>query len=228
MAMLARYALTHTRITDYTSLKQCNLRQGKSILYNSNKLLWRYEGADGLKTGYTTEAKHCLIATAKRNNLRLIAVVMASPQMGGHLKDATALLDYGFDNYTCKSLLAKGYVCGTVKVEGGVIDNIEAITADEVASIYLKGQEKKLKSQIKLNSSIKVPVKRGQKLGEVLIFNDKELLKKVDAVADRDVPMASTARPITRIPRGYVFIILLLMAPAFHLMRKGYFIIRGK
>ena len=86
MAVLARYALAHTRITDYTSLKQCNLRQGKSILYNTNKLLWRYQGADGLKTGYTTEAKHCLIATAKRDNLRLIAVVMACPQMGGHLK----------------------------------------------------------------------------------------------------------------------------------------------
>jgi D-alanyl-D-alanine carboxypeptidase (penicillin-binding protein 5/6) len=228
MAVLAKYALAHTRITDYTSLKQCNLRQGKSILYNTNKLLWRYQGADGLKTGYTTEAKHCLIATAKRDNLRLIAVVMACPQMGGHLKDAMALLDYGFDHYTCKSLLAKGSICGTVKVEGGVIDNIEAITADEVASIYLKGQEKKLKSQINLNSSIKVPVKRGQKLGEVLIFNDKELLKKVDAVAVRDVPMASTAGPITQILRGYVFIILLLMAAAFYFMRKGRFIIRGK
>lgn len=97
-----------------------------------------------------------------------------------------------------------------------------------MTSIYLKGQEKKLSSQIKLNSSIKVPVKRGQKLGEVLIFNDKELLKKVDAVADRDIPMASTARQITRIPRGYVFIILLLMAPVCYLMRKGCFIVRGK
>jgi D-alanyl-D-alanine carboxypeptidase (penicillin-binding protein 5/6) len=209
MAVLARYAITHSDITNYTSIKQYQLYNRK--LKNSNKLLWQYPGADGLKTGYTTEAQHCLTATAKRDNLRLITAVMFCPQPDGHFKDSIELLNYGFNRYSCKSLLAKGYVCGTAKVLGGVTDKIEAITNTKVTSIYVKGQGNKLRSEVKLKARIKAPVKKGQKLGEILVYNDQELIKRVDAVAARDIVRSSSIDP-----GGYVLIILLLLAAAYY------------
>lgn len=79
LAVMARYALQYPKILEYTSIKEYNLRQGEFKLFNTNKLLWWYEGTDGFKTGWTSEAKYCLTATAKRDGLRLIGVVMASP-----------------------------------------------------------------------------------------------------------------------------------------------------
>lgn len=218
MAVLARYALAHSSITDYTSVKQYQLYHRK--LKNSNKLLWWYQGADGLKTGYTTEAQHCLAATAKRDGLRLITVVMFCTQKDGHFKDTIELLDYGFNHYSCKSLLAKGYVCGTTKVIGGVTDNIKVVTGTEVTSIYVKGQEKKLRSQIKLNSEIKAPVKQGQKLGEIAIYNDHDLIKKVDAVAARAVLRSSSIGQIGHSHLGYGLIILLLLAATYYYRKR--------
>lgn len=218
MTLLARYALAHSDILRYTSVKQYELQHKQ--LKSSNKLLWWYQGADGLKTGYTTEAQHCLIATAKREGLRLITVVMFCPQNNGHFKDSMELLDYGFNHYSSKSLMAKGYVCGTTKVVGGVADKVEAIAGTEVTSIYAKGQEKKIRSQIKLNSSIKAPVKRGQKLGEIEIYNDQELLKKVDAVAARNVIRSSTSEQIIGYPVVYVVIISLIVAAIYYYRRK--------
>jgi D-alanyl-D-alanine carboxypeptidase (penicillin-binding protein 5/6) len=81
MAVIARYALDHPHVLEYTSIKEYKLREGKFILYNTNKLLWWYQGTDGFKTGWTNEAKYCLTSTVKRDGLRLITVVMASPEV---------------------------------------------------------------------------------------------------------------------------------------------------
>ena len=83
MALMGRYALQHPRILEYTSIKEYPLRQGAFKLYNTNKLLWWYQGTDGYKTGWTNEAKYCLVSTVKRDDLRLIAVVMASRRCAG-------------------------------------------------------------------------------------------------------------------------------------------------
>jgi D-alanyl-D-alanine carboxypeptidase (penicillin-binding protein 5/6) len=218
MAVLARYALNHSNIIEYTSVKQYQLFHRN--LKNSNKLLWQYQGADGLKTGYTSEAQHCLTATANRNGLRLITVVMGCSQKDGHFKDSVKLLDYGFNHYSSKSLMKKGYVCGTIKVIGGTINNIKAITSSEVKSIYAKGRENKFRTQIKLYSNIKEPVKKGQKLGEILIFNERELIKKADAVAAQDVLRSGLSLQITGFSLVYGSIALLLLAGTYYFYRR--------
>jgi len=212
MAVIARYALTHTRITEYTSLKQYNLRQGSSKLSNSNKLLWWYQGANGLKTGWTSSAKHCLTASAKRGNLQLIAVVMACPRAHGHLQDAIEMLDYGFERYTSKVLLPQGTVCGTVKVKNGEQDRVQVTAAEAVGSVVLKGQEEKLRSEAKLNSIVSAPVKKGQKLGEILVYNNQALLKKVNLLASQDVSAAKLSNiPPHSSSIAYVLLTLFLI-----------------
>jgi D-alanyl-D-alanine carboxypeptidase (penicillin-binding protein 5/6) len=211
MAVMARYALLQTRVTQYTSLKEYNLRGGSSKLFNSNKLLWWYEGANGLKTGWTSDAKHCLTASAQRGNFQLIAVVMGCPGGRSHLYDAMKLLNYGFERYECKVLIPKGAVCGTVKVKKGKTDHVQVKTQDAVGSIVLKGQQDKLKSKSQLNSNISAPVEQGQVLGQMLVYNDRVVVKKVNLVAARNVPAAQTSAFFSA---SYLWLLLLFLSAA--------------
>lgn len=188
MAVIARNALSHPRVLEYTSIKEYKLRQGKFVLYNTNKLLWWYAGADGFKTGWTNEAKYCLTSTVKRDGLRLISVVMASPEVRGHFRDSMELYNYGFSKYAYKSFFAQGSVCGMVQVGKGSEDAVEAVAADDVGSIYLKSEKTNMSHAQQLSKYIDAPVKKGQKLGEMQVFKDDTLIKTIDIVSAKDVP----------------------------------------
>jgi len=198
MAVIARHALSYPKILEYTSIKEYSLRQGEFILYNTNKLLWWYEGADGFKTGWTNEAKYCLTSTVKRDGLRLIGVVMANPEPRGHFQDSMKLFNYGFARYTYKNITPQGSVCGVVKVGKGVKDKIEVIAEEDVGSVVKKGEEKKITSQIDLPEYINAPIKKGQKLGEYLVYNDGNLYKKVNLVANEDLPRSGLIKGILK------------------------------
>ncbi|HEX3011286.1 MAG TPA: D-alanyl-D-alanine carboxypeptidase family protein [Syntrophomonadaceae bacterium] len=198
MAVMARYALHYPRILEYTSIKEYNLREGAFKLFNTNKLLWWYQGADGFKTGWTNEAKYCLTATAKRNGLRLIAVVMASPETRGHFRDSMELFNYGFAKYAYKTFFTKDNVCGVVQVGKGVNDMVEAVAEEDVGAIYMKGDDAKITSEKHLLKYINAPVKKGQKLGEISIYKNGELQKKVNLNAARDIPKSGMIREIIK------------------------------
>lgn len=198
MAVIARHALTDPRILEYTSIKEYNLRQGEFKLYNTNKLLWWYQGADGFKTGWTNEAKYCLTATAKRDGLRLIGVVMAAPEKHGNFRDAMKLFNYGFARYTYKSISPSGSVCGVVKIGKGLKENVEVIAEEDVGSIVKKGDEKKITSELSLPAYVDAPVKKGQKIGEYLVYNNGQLYKKVNLVANQDVSRSGIIKEIMK------------------------------
>jgi len=198
MAVMARYALQYPKILEYTSIKEYNLRQGEFKLFNTNKLLWWYEGADGFKTGWTNEAKYCLTATAKRDGLRLIGVVMASPKQHGNHRDMMKLFNYGFAKYAYKSFFSRGSVCGVVQVGKGIGDSVEVIAEDDVGAIVEKGQEKKITTEKRLPSYINAPVERGQKLGEMRVFHDGTLVKEVNLIAASDVPKGGLLKEILK------------------------------
>ncbi len=187
MAVIARYALNYPKIAEYCSIKEYNLRQGDFKLFNTNKLLWWYEGADGFKTGYTSEAKFCLTSTAKRNGLRLLAVVMACPEKNDNFRDSMQLFNYGFAKYTYKTFYVKGNVCGIVRVGKGTENTVEAIAEDNVGSISVKGEEKNISIKKQMLSYIDAPVREGQKLGEISVYNNGVLRKKVNLVASKEV-----------------------------------------
>jgi len=218
MAVLARYTIATTPIIDYSSLKQYSLRDGEFPIYNGNKLLWRYNGADGLKNGYTSGAKNCLTATAKRGKLRLIVVVMGCPLKGGQTKDATALLNYGFEHYAAVGLLPKDKICATVKVKHGTSQAVQALVPADVTAIYKKSQGAFFTRRQNLVESIEAPVKRGQKLGEMQILNDGKLLKKMDLVAANDVPRMSWFGRILGIPWWLKVLIVLVLG--LHYVRR--------
>jgi len=199
MAVIARNALKHPKLLELSSIKEYNLREGKFKLYNTNKLLWWYQGADGFKTGWTTEAKHCLTATAKRDGLRLIAVVMAAPDKHGNFRDSMKLFNYGFARYTYKNVSAKSSVCGVVTVGKGSVDRVQAVAEEDVGTIVAKGEVKKIKAHKSLFTYIDAPVIRGQKLGEYVVYKDGQFAKQVNLVAAEDVPRASLMKEILKV-----------------------------
>lgn len=198
MAVMARHALNYPKILEYTAIKEYKLRQGEFVLYNTNKLLWWYQGADGFKTGWTNEAKYCLTSTAKRDGLRLIGAVMASPEQHGNFRDTMKLFNYGFARYTFENITPRGTVCGVVKIGKGIQENIEVVAEEDVGSIVKKGDEKKIKAELDLPNYIDAPVKKGQKLGEYLVYNDGQLCKKVNLLAAQDVPRAGLIKQIKK------------------------------
>ncbi|HBQ86343.1 MAG TPA: D-alanyl-D-alanine carboxypeptidase [Syntrophomonas sp.] len=198
MAVIARYALKYPRVLEYTSIKEYDLRGGEFKLYNTNKLLWWYQGADGFKTGWTNEAKYCLTATAKRNGLRLISVVMASPETRGHFRDSMELFNYGFAKYAYKTFFVRDNVCGVVKVGKGISDMVEAVAEEDIGAIYMKGEDSKISSEKHLVTYINAPVKKGQKLGEISIYKNGQLQKKVNLNAAQDIPKSGIIREFVR------------------------------
>ncbi|NLV21333.1 MAG: D-alanyl-D-alanine carboxypeptidase [Syntrophomonadaceae bacterium] len=223
LALLAQYTLARTGILQYTALKQHTLRNGTFPIYNGNKLLWRYDGADGLKNGYTSEAKNCLIATAKRGRLRLIVVVLGCSMRGSQTSDATNLLDYGFDKYAAANLVPGGEVCGTVKVKTGKVKEVAVVLPDELNAIYAKSEGIHFTRRQDLPKSVPAPVKQGQKLGQMQIFANDKLLKTVDLIAADNVERLSLPGRIIHMHWSLKLILLLIVSLFYarHRIRKN-------
>ena len=131
IAIMTCELLKHNKILEYTTIWTDSLRNGTFNLANTNKLIRFYEGANGMKTGSTSKAGYCLSATALRDNMQLIAVVLGSATSKDRFADASTLLNYGFSNYSKINLINKGEVQGEVTVEKGTIDKISVITEKE-------------------------------------------------------------------------------------------------
>lgn len=196
LAVMGRYGLRFPKLLELTSIKEYNLRRGEFKLYNTNKLLWHYPGADGFKTGWTNEAKWCLVSTAKRKGLRLIAAVIAAPEQGGNFRDSMQLFNYGFARFSYRSFFSEGSQCGVVKVGKGVNNQVEVVTSSTAGVTCQKGQEKDISYRKNLYKYVDAPIKKGQKLGELLIYDSDKLVKKVNLVAYQDVERGGVIREI--------------------------------
>lgn len=191
MVTLARFALNYPELLELTCIKEYDLRGGEFVLYNTNKLLWWYDGADGFKTGWTNEAKYCLVSTVKRNDLRLVATVMGCPEPRGNFRDSMAIYNYGFARYAYKEFASQGAVCGLTRVGKGVSEAVEVVAGGNIGSICEKGQEKQVTWERSITSYVNAPVKKGDRLGEAQVFVDGKLVKKIPLIAAKDVAQAS-------------------------------------
>ena len=189
-AMIAREAIKHPLYLELCGIKEYWLRNGKNWLVNTNKLLWWYNGADGLKTGWTEEAKYCFVGTAQRDNLRLIAVVFATPEPRSHLRESMKLMDWGFANYSGVPIIEKGAVAERLKVTKGVAKEVQLVAADNLNLVVPKGQGKNIQRKIVVEPSVKAPVSAGQKYGELIVSQGGQTLGKVDLVAEQSVEKA--------------------------------------
>lgn len=187
MALIAKEALKYPLISKLTSIKEYDLRGGKFKLYNTNKLLWWYEGTSGLKTGWTQEAKYCLASTVERNGLKLICVVMAVPEVRGHFAESMKIYNYGFANYSYKQFAQAGSKQAETTVEKGIAEKVDLIVENAVGISIEKGKDKDYRTEINYDQIVKAPVTKGQKLGQISIYNGNEIQGQADLVAQKDV-----------------------------------------
>ena len=193
VAVMSRELMKHEMIFDYTSIWLDNLRDGKTQIVNTNKLLKTYNGITGLKTGTTNDAGCCMSASAKRADMSLVEVVLGCNSGKERFSDAAALLDYGFANFSVTQLKAPEDLPKTIKVENGMQGNI-GIGCDVNASIVLdKNSSSKIVSKIDLPESIEAPVVSGQKLGTVTYSLDGNAVKSFEITALQDAEKISFA-----------------------------------
>ena len=165
ISLMSRELLTkHPTITKYTTIWMDSLRDGKSQLSNTNKLIKNYKGATGLKTGSTSLALYNLSASATRNNLSLIAVIMKAPTTKIRFAEAQKLLDYGFNNFSFKQFGEKGDLVRKINVDKGVQNTVDCILADTAGTLIEKGKDKNIEQNITLDDNVLAPVSKGQKL----------------------------------------------------------------
>ncbi len=179
--------LKHPDITNYTTVYMDSLRDGKSQLVNTNKLIRNYKGATGLKTGSTSLALFNLSASATRDDLSLIAVVMKAPTSADRFADAKKLLDYGFKNYEFKQFGSSGDIVGNVSVEKGIEKNVNAILKDNCGVLLKKETENNIVQNVQLEPKLSAPILKGQKIGEVVYSCDGSVIKSVDIIAENDI-----------------------------------------
>lgn len=201
--MSAELIIKHPKILEITTIWQDKFRDGKFSLDNTNRLIHTYNGATGLKTGFTTKAGYCLSASAERNGMKLIAVVLGEPDSNTRFDEAKKLLDYGYANYQIVKIKNKGEELGTAEVKKGVADSVKGILKSDVSLMLKKGSKDQIKQNVKMAESIEAPVTPGQKIGEVFFEDNGQVVAKADIVADAEVKKASFVRLFFRMIIGW-------------------------
>lgn len=198
LAWMARYALNQPLFAEIVSTKETNIewtdRRGheKDVnLRNTNKLLWMFEEADGVKTGTTNEAGPCLVSSATRGSHKLIAVVLHDHS---RWYDSMQILKYGFDNYDLYEYANAGDVVANLPVENGLIPSVEAIVSEPAAIVVKAADFPRISVEVDLPEKIKAPLYQGQKVGEIIFYLDDKAIKTVNLVITKDV----TERTVTR------------------------------
>lgn len=200
IALMSRELLTkHPDITNYTTIYMDTLRNGQSQLVNTNKLVRNYKGATGLKTGSTALALFNLSASATRDDLSLIAVIMKAPTSAKRFSEAQRVLDYGFKNYEFKQFGKNGDVIGNVTVEKGIEKEVNAMLNGNCGVLLKKGSESNVVQNVNLPQKISAPVEKGQKIGQVTYSIDGKLLQTVDIISDKEVKKESLMNVVSYI-----------------------------
>jgi len=194
MAIMGRELLKHPLITKYTGTYEDYLRQNTEKqfwLVNTNKLVRFYPGADGLKTGFTAEARYCLTATAKKNNMRVVSVIMGAPTSKERNAQMSKLLDYAFNQYQVKQLIKQGDNVDKLSISKGKTKNVNVVTKSPVSIVLKKGEAlNKVTKNIKLKKDLQAPIKKGQVVGELELKQGNRVLSTTDLVAKNNIPKA--------------------------------------
>lgn len=181
----------HPSITNYTTIWMDSLRNGQSSLVNTNKLVRNYQGCTGLKTGSTSLALYNLTASATRDNLSLIAVVLRGPTSEIRFNDARKLLDYGFTNFKFEPSGTKGAVVKSISVDKGVEKELNLVYEKDSGILVQKSNSTNIEQEIIVNENISAPISQGQILGTVYFYLDDKVLDVVNLVAEKDVSKLS-------------------------------------
>ncbi|WLV23488.1 D-alanyl-D-alanine carboxypeptidase family protein [Aciduricibacillus chroicocephali] len=195
MAMIAKELLKYEDITKYTSVYEDYLRKGQKNefwLVNTNKLVKFYKGVDGLKTGFTSEAKYCLTATAEKNGMRVISVVMGAKTTKDRNSMVTELLNHGFGQYETNKLFNRGDKITELKMFKSDKGKADVVVSQSVSTLHKKnGKKEKFKVEKKLKENLDLPLKKGDKVGTLIIKSGDKTVSTADLVMKEDLEPAS-------------------------------------
>ena len=190
IALMSAELIKHDLIKKYSTVWMDTLRDGESELVNTNKLVRFYSGTTGLKTGTTSNAGYCLSATAERDNTSLVAVIMSAPSSNDRFANAKKLLDYGFANYKyiCVSPEKKEY---PALVKAANEPTVNLVTSGSLSLLFKKGNSQEITQEPQIDENITAPVKKGQKLGKIIISSDNVQLGSIDLICSKDLDKIS-------------------------------------
>lgn len=189
IALISCELLKHPKILEYTGIWMDSIRDGKFSLANTNKMLKSYPGLTGLKTGYIAEAGFCISASAERDGLSLVAVVMAAPTKETRMADASALLNYGFANFTVYT--PPDDLLQPVPVQLGSADFVQPVLQSDQSIVVEKEKAAQLETQLNLPDSLQAPITAGQQIGELIVTSGGETLLQLPITAAEDVEARS-------------------------------------
>ncbi|MBU8569094.1 D-alanyl-D-alanine carboxypeptidase DacF [Bacillus subtilis] len=194
MAIMAKELLKYESITKFTGTYEDYLRENtdkKFWLVNTNRLIKFYPGVDGVKTGYTGEAKYCLTASAKKGNMRAIAVVFGASTPKERNAQVTKMLDFAFSQYETHPLYKRNETVAKVKVKKGKQKFIELTTSEPISILTKKGEDMNdVKKEIKMKDNISAPIQKGQELGTLVLKKEGEVLAESPVAAKEDMKKA--------------------------------------
>ncbi|WP_151734638.1 D-alanyl-D-alanine carboxypeptidase family protein ['Paenibacillus yunnanensis' Narsing Rao et al. 2020] len=194
IAVISRELLKHDRIIKYTGAYQDYLRKDTAKpfwLVNTNKLVRFYTGADGLKTGYTSEAKFCLSATASRDGLRAIAVVLGEPNTKTRNSEVSGMFDYLFSQYKTHTIHQAGETIGTLHISKGVKTKLPIVAKENYSVLLRKGiTQEGIRHELVLPKSLKAPIAADQTVGKLIVYQGNDVLKEYELKAGEDVAKA--------------------------------------
>lgn len=164
---------------------------GKSSLVNTNKLVRNYNGCTGLKTGSTSLALYNVSASATRDNMSLIAVIMKAPSSTLRFKNASTLLDYGFSNFEYKNLICENDIINSVKINKGISPTVNAIAENDCGTLISKGNDINIDQQISIDDTLSAPISKGQTIGKVTYTLNGDVISECNLIASEDVEKIS-------------------------------------
>lgn len=190
IALMSAELIKHDLIKKYSTVWMDTLRDGESELVNTNKLVRFYSGTTGLKTGTTSNAGYCLSATAERDNTSLVAVIMGAPSSNDRFANAKKLLDYGFANYKyiCVNPEKKEY---PAIVKDANEPTVNLVPSGSLSLLFKKGNSQEITQEPQIDENITAPVKKGQKLGKIIVSSDNVQLGSIDLICSEDLDKIS-------------------------------------
>ena len=199
IALMSRELMkNHPEIRDYTTIWMDTLRDGASSLVNTNKLVRFYEGTTGLKTGSTNAAGYCVSATAERDGMELIAVILKGSTSAERFQDAQTLLNFGFSTYTLKTILPEEPL-PPVKVSLGTQATVQPVLGAENRLLLEKAKAGSLSQSVELPERAAAPIAAGDRLGTLKVFSGEALLAELPLLAGEEVPRITFFQMLPRV-----------------------------
>lgn len=209
VALMSKELMKYPEIHNFLTIWMKDIVIGKEndkkrTVANTNKLLKQDDRVDGIKTGYTDDAMYCLSATAKESGMRLIAVVLHAPSSNVRFQEASKLLNYGFSRYKNESIVEVNETMGEVKVIKGCVEKVLIVTKEGYSQLLEKTVNKEFEKEINYDENVSAPIKKGDKLGEIIIKDEGVVVKTIDLISTEDVDKISYFDFFNKLSKEYL------------------------